>query len=62
MAMDWVVWLNMVRDEYARQQNISPRDATSKIGGWLHTNEAKLRGLFNSGTSHAEAAKQIGDL
>ncbi len=59
----WIVWLNFVRDAYGDIHDIVPRrNATGILERFMQDphNEAKLRGLYNSATSHQEAARQIG--
>lgn len=58
----WIVWLNFVRDAYGVHHKITPRDANWNMEYILKKfphQEHMLRGLFNSATSHEEAARQV---
>lgn len=57
---DWILWINLVRDEYAKIHRIDPRQATATIYALSEAKTKMLLGLFNSQTGHYEAAKQIG--
>jgi hypothetical protein len=57
---EWIVWINMVRDQYAEIHNLHPRSATAKFYAMPAEKMNMLVGLFNSKTGHYEAAKQIG--
>jgi hypothetical protein len=64
MRMHYIVWLNLVRDAYAKHHGITEREATRRLTAYCKTplNDSKLYGLHNSDTSETEAAKQIGVL